>query len=183
MDSEFLIRMTFYVCSALAVIFLAEALYLGVIAPMRSRRAINKRLSVHDCLEAVDQCGAPVVSIPGGEPLIHKEIVEIVEGIVARKKFVYLCTNALLLEKNVHKFKPSVYLTFSVHLDGLGEAHDKAVAQKGTFDRAVSAIRAAKKAGFRVNVNCTVFNNMSSDEAIEFFDFCTKFTGSEFKLK
>ncbi len=138
-----------------------------------SEAILNKRLSVHDCLEAVDQCGAPVVSIPGGEPLIHKEIVEIVEGIVARKKFVYLCTNALLLEKNLHKFKPSVYLTFSVHLDGLGEAHDKAVAQKGTFDRAVSAIRAAKKAGFRVNVNCTVFNNMSSDEAIEFFDFCT----------
>ncbi len=133
---------------------------------------LNKRLSVEECLDAVDQCGAPVVSIPGGEPLIHKDIVEIVEGIVARKKFVYLCTNALLLEKSLPKFKPSVYLTFSVHLDGLGEAHDIAVNQKGTFDRAVKAIRAAKKAGFRVNVNCTVFNNMSADEAIEYFDFC-----------
>ena len=94
---------------------------------------LNKRLSVQECLDAVDECGAPVVAVPGGEPLIHKEIGEIVEGIVARKKFVSLCTNALLLEKKLDLFKPSPFLFFSVHLDGLEEEHDHAVDQKGTF--------------------------------------------------
>jgi hopanoid biosynthesis associated radical SAM protein HpnH len=135
---------------------------------------LNKRLSVADCLAAVDECGAPMVSIPGGEPLLHKEIDKIVQGIVARKKFVYLCTNALLLEKKLHLFKPSSYLTFSVHLDGLREQHDRAVNQPGTFDRAVSAIRKARAAGFRVNVNCTLFNHMTADEVAEFFDFCMR---------
>lgn len=140
---------------------------------------LNKRLSVDECVQAVEECGAPIVSIPGGEPLIHRDIVRIVEEITRRKKFVYLCTNALLLEKNLHKFKPSPYLTFSVHLDGLGEKHDRAVNQEGVFDRAVLAIRAAKAAGFRVNVNCTVFNNLSPDEAAEFFDYCTRELGVE----
>ena len=134
---------------------------------------LNKRLSVEECLEAVDECGAPVVSIPGGEPLIHKDIVPIVEGIIARKKFVYLCTNGLLLEKRVEKFTPSPYLTFSVHLDGLKEHHDRAVDQAGTFDIAVRAIRKAKDMGFRVNVACTLFDQLDADEAAEFFDFCT----------
>jgi len=134
---------------------------------------LNRRLSVEECLAAVDECGAPVVSIPGGEPLLHKEIDQIVAGIVQRKKFVYLCTNALLLEKKLHLFTPSPYLTFSIHLDGLEEHHDRAVAQPGTFKRAVSAIRAAKAKGFRVNVNCTLFDTMSAEEAAEFFDFCT----------
>lgn len=132
---------------------------------------LNKRLSVEDCLEAVDECGAPIVSIPGGEPLLHHGIEEIVAGIVARKKFVYLCTNALLLEKRLDRFKPSPYLTFSVHLDGMREHHDRAVNQPGTFDRAVSAIKAAKARGFRVNVNCTLFDQMTAAEAAEFFDF------------
>ncbi|MEQ9328668.1 MAG: adenosyl-hopene transferase HpnH, partial [Rhodospirillales bacterium] len=88
---------------------------------------LNRRLSVKECLDAVDECGAPIVSIPGGEPLLHREIVEVVEGIVARKKFVYLCTNALLLKKKIDQFKPSPYLTFSIHLDGDREHHDKAV--------------------------------------------------------
>ena len=136
------------------------------------KSVLNKRLSAEQCLQAVDDCGAPIVSIPGGEPLIHKEIKEIVDGIVARKKFVYLCTNALLLEKNVDKFKPTPYLTFSVHLDGMKEHHDKAVNQPGTFDIAVAAIREAKKRGFRVNVNCTLFNQMTAKEAASFFDFC-----------
>ena len=140
---------------------------------------LNKRLSLRECLDAVDECGAPVVSIPGGEPLIHKDIVEIVEGIVARKKFVYLCTNALLLEKNLGRFTPSPYLTFSVHLDGLEEHHDHAVSQKGVFKRAVSAIRAAKAKGFRVNVNCTLFDQMNAREAAEFFDFVTDDLGVE----
>ena len=101
---------------------------------------LNKRLSVEECLAAVDECGAPVVSIPGGEPLIHKEIAEIVDGIISRKKFVYLCTNALLLQKRLHLFKPTPYLTFSVHLDGLESHHDHAVDRKGVFQKAVAAI-------------------------------------------
>ena len=140
---------------------------------------LDQRLSLGECLDAVDECGAPVVSIPGGEPLIHKDIVEIVEGIVARKKFVYLCTNALLLEKNLGRFTPSPYLTFSVHLDGLEKHHDRAVSQKGVFKRAVSAIRAAKAMGFRVNVNCTLFDQMNAREAAEFFDFVTGDLGVE----
>ncbi|MAH84726.1 MAG: hopanoid biosynthesis associated radical SAM protein HpnH [Rhodospirillaceae bacterium TMED8] len=140
---------------------------------------LNKRLSVEECLEAVDECGAPIVSIPGGEPLIHREIRDIVLGITQRKIFVYLCTNGLLLEKKLDKFTPTPYLTFSVHLDGMRKHHDKAVDQEGTFDTAVSAIREAKKRGFRVNVNCTLFDQMSADEAAEFFNFCMNDLGVE----
>ncbi|MEE8333995.1 MAG: adenosyl-hopene transferase HpnH [Alphaproteobacteria bacterium] len=140
---------------------------------------LNRRLSVDDCLRAVDECGAPVVSIPGGEPLLHRDIKQIVDGIVGRKKFVYLCTNALLLEKRLEQFTPTPYLTFSVHLDGMREHHDKAVDQPGTFDRAVSAIRAAKAQGFRVNVNCTLFDQMTAEEAATFFDFCIDDLGVE----
>jgi hopanoid biosynthesis associated radical SAM protein HpnH len=136
-------------------------------------KILNKRLSVQDCLDAVDECGAPIVSIPGGEPLLHKEIKQIVSGIVARKKFVYLCTNALLLEKKLHLFEPTPYLTFSVHLDGLEKHHDQAVAQDGVFVRAVSAIKAARDKGFRVNINCTLFDQMTAREVADFFDFVT----------
>lgn len=132
---------------------------------------LNKRLSVDECLQAVDECGAPVVSIPGGEPLIHTEIGEIVEGIVARKKYVYLCTNALLLEKKLSLFKPSPYLTFSVHLDGLEEHHDKAVCQDGVFKRAVSAIKAAKSQGFQINVNATIFDGHAPSDVAAFLDY------------
>jgi hopanoid biosynthesis associated radical SAM protein HpnH len=132
---------------------------------------LNRRLSVDECLRSVDECGAPIVSIPGGEPLIHKEIREIVAGIVARKKFVYLCTNALLLEKKLNLFRPSPYLTFSVHLDGMRERHDASVCQAGVFDKAVSAIKAARDRDFRVNVNCTLFDGIDADEAAAFFDF------------
>jgi hopanoid biosynthesis associated radical SAM protein HpnH len=134
---------------------------------------LNKRLSVEACLQAVDECGAPIVSIPGGEPLLHKEIGAIVQGIVARKKFVYLCTNGLLLEKKLDLFEPSRYLTFSIHLDGLEEHHDRAVNQPGTFKRAVAAIRKARERGFRVNVNCTLFDGMPPDDVAAFFDYCT----------
>ncbi len=140
---------------------------------------LNKRLSVRECLDAVDECGAPVVSIPGGEPLLHKEIDKIVKGIVARKKFVYLCTNALLMEKKLHLFTPTPYLTFSVHLDGLEKHHDRAVAQEGVFTRAVAAIKAAHAKGFRVNVNCTLFDQMTAPEVAEFFDFVTDELGIE----
>ena len=131
---------------------------------------LNKRLSVADCLAAVDECGAPIVSIPGGEPLLHKEIGEIVAGIVARKKFVYLCTNALLMEKKLHLFKPSPYFTFSVHLDGDKQHHDRAVCQDGVYDRAVAAIKVARERGFRVNINCTLFDGSEPDNVAAFFD-------------
>jgi hopanoid biosynthesis associated radical SAM protein HpnH len=131
---------------------------------------LNQRLSVKDCLDAVDECGAPMVAIPGGEPLIHREIGEIVKGIVARKKFVSLCTNALLLEKKLHLFEPSPYLFFSVHLDGLKEHHDKAVSQKGVFDIAVRAIQAAKAKGFTVNVNATIFDGHAAEDIAAFLD-------------
>jgi hopanoid biosynthesis associated radical SAM protein HpnH len=132
---------------------------------------LNQRLSVKECLDAVDECGAPVVAIPGGEPLIHKEIGEIVEGIIARKKFVSLCTNALLLEKKLHLFKPSPYLTITVHLDGLKAHHDRAVSQDGVFDIAVKAIKAAKDAGHNVNVNATIFDNHAAEDIAGFLDF------------
>jgi hopanoid biosynthesis associated radical SAM protein HpnH len=132
---------------------------------------LNQRLSVKECLDAVDECGAPMVAIPGGEPLIHREIGEIVKGIVARKKFVSLCTNGLLLEKKLHLFEPSPYLFFSVHLDGLKEHHDKSVSQKGVFDIAVSAIKAAKAKGFTVNVNATIFDGHAPEDIAAFLDY------------
>lgn len=138
---------------------------------------LNQRLSYRECMDAVDECGAPMVSIPGGEPLLHREIKEIVEGIIARKKFVYLCTNALLLEKKLDLFTPTKYLTFSIHLDGLEDHHDRAVDQDGTFNRAVKAIKEAKRRGFRVNVNCTLFDQMNAEEAANFFDFAAEELG------
>jgi hopanoid biosynthesis associated radical SAM protein HpnH len=135
------------------------------------KQILDRRLSVEECLTAVDECGAPIVSIPGGEPLIHHDMKEIVEGIIARKKFVYLCTNALLLKKKLKDYTPSPYLTFSIHLDGLEEEHDHAVDQKGTFKIAVDAIREAVSRGFRVTVNCTLFNNAVPAKVAAFFDF------------
>jgi hopanoid biosynthesis associated radical SAM protein HpnH len=131
---------------------------------------LNQRLSVEQCLEAVDECGAPVVSIAGGEPLLHKEIDAIVAGIVARRKFVYLCTNALLLKKRLALFRPSPYFVWSVHLDGDREMHDRSVCEGGVYERAVEAIRAAKEAGFRVNINCTLFNDADPEQVARFFD-------------
>jgi hopanoid biosynthesis associated radical SAM protein HpnH len=132
---------------------------------------LAKRLTVQECMDAIDECGAPMVAIPGGEPLIHKEIGEIVKGFVKRKKFVSLCTNALLLEKKLHLFEPSPYLFFSVHLDGLKDHHDKSVCQAGVFDRAVKAIKAAKDKGFIVNVNATIFDNFPAEEIAAFLDY------------
>jgi hopanoid biosynthesis associated radical SAM protein HpnH len=131
---------------------------------------LNQRLSVKECLDAVEECGAPMVAIPGGEPLIHREIGEIVKGLVARKKFVSLCTNALLLEKKLHLFEPSPYLFFSVHLDGIKERHDVAVAQKGVFNIAVAAIKKAKDKGFSVNVNATIFDGHPAEDIAAFLD-------------
>jgi len=135
---------------------------------------LNRRLSAKECIEAAEECGAPMVAIPGGEPLIHNEIGEIVKGLVERKKFVSLCTNAILLEKKLHLFEPSPYLFFSVHLDGLRDHHDKSVCRKGVFDKAVSAIKAAKAKGFAVNVNATIFDGHAAEDIAAFLDFCNE---------
>jgi hopanoid biosynthesis associated radical SAM protein HpnH len=134
------------------------------------KEILQQRVSVEDALKAVDECGAPMVSIPGGEPLIHKEMPQIVEGIVARKKFVYLCTNAILLAKHIDEYRPSPYLTFSIHLDGKRERHDESVCQEGVYDKAVAAIKLAKSKGFRVTINCTLFIGEDPAEVAEFFD-------------
>jgi hopanoid biosynthesis associated radical SAM protein HpnH len=131
---------------------------------------LNQRVSLADALKGVDDCGAPVVSIAGGEPLLHKEMPEIVRGIIARKKFVYLCTNALLMEKKMDDYEPSPFFVWSVHLDGDKDMHDKSVCQDGVYDRAVSAIKLAKQRGFRVNINCTLFNNAEPEQVARFFD-------------
>jgi hopanoid biosynthesis associated radical SAM protein HpnH len=131
---------------------------------------LNQRLSVAECMEAVDECGAPVVVIAGGEPLLHREIEQIVEGAIARKKFVIVCTNALLLEKKMHLFRPSKWFSWSVHLDGSREEHDISVCQDGVYDRAVAAIGAAKQAGFRTIINCTLFDTAKPERVAGFFD-------------
>jgi len=134
---------------------------------------LRRRLTKEECFAAVDECGAPVVSIPGGEPLIHTDMPAIVAGIVARKKFIYLCTNAILLAKRLDEFTPSPYLTFSVHLDGLQERHDRSVCREGVFEKAVTAIRLARRRGFRVSINCTLFNGENPADVAKFLDFVT----------
>lgn len=131
---------------------------------------LNQRLSLRQCLDAVDECNAPVVSIAGGEPLLHKEMPAIVQGIIARRKFVYLCTNALLMEKKLDQYKPSLFFVWSVHLDGDRQMHDRSVCQEGVYERAVAAIRLAKERGFRVNINCTLFNDADPGKVAAFFD-------------
>ena len=131
---------------------------------------LKRELSPEECFRAVDECGAPAVSIPGGEPLMHPQIKEIVEGLVARKKYIYLCTNALLLKEKIGLFKPSKYLTFSVHLDGQREHHDFSVCREGGYDQAVAGIREAVKRGFRVTTNTTLFDGADPNSVRAFFD-------------
>ena len=131
---------------------------------------LKRRLTPEQCWAAAEECGTPMVAIPGGEPLIHPEIDKIVAGLVARKKYVYLCTNALLLKRKLDLFTPSKYLTFSVHLDGLREHHDAAVCRQGTFDIAVEAIKEAVKRGFRVTTNSTIFEGANPVEVRQLFD-------------
>lgn len=135
---------------------------------------LNKRLPVADALESVRECGAPVVVIAGGEPLLHKDLPQIVEGIIAQKKFAIVCTNALLLEKKIKEYKPSPYFTWSIHLDGDKEMHDQSVCQRGVYDKAVAAIAKAKEMGFRVTINCTFFNNSQPEKIADFFDSVTR---------
>jgi hopanoid biosynthesis associated radical SAM protein HpnH len=131
---------------------------------------LNQRLSVAECLEAVDECGAPVVAIAGGEPLLHKEMAEIVEKILARGKFIYLCTNALLLEKKIDQYKPHKNFCWDIHLDGDKQMHDQAVSQEGVYERAISAIKAAKARGFRTSINCTLFDGADPERVANFLD-------------
>ncbi len=134
---------------------------------------LDRRLSADECIQAAEECGAPVVSIAGGEPLIHRQMPEIVTALISRGKFVYLCTNALLLKKHMADYHPSPHLTFSVHLDGNRTRHDASVSQPGVFDQAVEAICLAVSRGFRVTVNSTFFQGETAAEVAEFFDFVT----------
>jgi hopanoid biosynthesis associated radical SAM protein HpnH len=133
-------------------------------------KILNQRLSVEECLGAADECGAPVVSIAGGEPLLHRDMPRIVEGLIEQRRFVYLCTNARLMEKKLDRYRPSPYFSWSVHLDGDRQMHDQSVCESGVYDRAVSAIRSAKDRGFRVSINCTLFDNADPDRVASFFD-------------
>jgi hopanoid biosynthesis associated radical SAM protein HpnH len=127
-------------------------------------------LTPEECFKAVDECGTPMVSIPGGEPLMHPEIDKIVEGLIARKKYIYLCTNALLLKEKLHLFKPSKYLTFSVHVDGQKEHHDFSVCREGGYELAIEGVREAIKQGFRVTTNTTLFDGADPKSVRAFFD-------------
>ncbi len=131
---------------------------------------LNQRLSVEECMRAIDECGAPVVSIAGGEPLLHREMPEIVRGFLKRKKIVILCTNALLLAKKIDQYEPHKDFNWSVHLDGDREMHDVSVCQEGVYDRAVEVIAMAKAKGFRVSINCTLFNTAEPERVARFFD-------------
>ncbi len=134
---------------------------------------LRKRLSPQECWDSVEECGAPVVTVAGGEPLIHPEIDTIVAGLIERKKFVYLCSNAILLEKNLDRFKPSPYLIFSIHLDGAEKTHDRMVCRDGIFTAATSAIKKAKAMGFNVMTNTTIFEGENVQEFRDFFDYAT----------
>jgi hopanoid biosynthesis associated radical SAM protein HpnH len=133
---------------------------------------LRKHLTVEACLRAVEECGAPIVSIPGGEPLMYPDIGRLVEELTARKKYVYLCTNAILLREKLEAgvFKPSKYLTFSVHMDGLREEHDESVCREGVYDEAAEGIQEALRRGFRVTTNTTLFEGASPLRMREFFD-------------
>jgi hopanoid biosynthesis associated radical SAM protein HpnH len=131
---------------------------------------LNQRMSYEQCMEAIDECGAPAVSIAGGEPLLHRDMPKIVKGYIAKKKFVILCTNALLLKKKIDDYQPHPFFTWSIHLDGDREMHDRAVDQDGTYDVAVEAIELANAKGFRVQVNCTVFDGEEPARLAAFFD-------------
>ena len=131
---------------------------------------LNQRLSYEQCMAAIDECGAPVVSIAGGEPLLHRDMPRIVEGYLARKKYVILCTNALLLKKKIDDFKPNDGFTWSIHLDGDKGMHDKSVCLDGVYETAIEAITLAKSKGFRVSINCTLFNEADPERTAAFFD-------------
>ena len=131
---------------------------------------LSRRLSTEECLSSVDECGAPVVSIAGGEPLLHPDMPEIVSGLVTQKKFVYLCTNGLLLRKRIGDYAASPYLTVSIHLDGNRERHDALACRQGVYDAAIEALTLAVQKGFRVTVNCTFYEGMGAQDASQHLD-------------
>jgi hopanoid biosynthesis associated radical SAM protein HpnH len=131
---------------------------------------LNQRLSYDECMAAIDECGAPMVSIAGGEPLLHKDLPRIVEGFIAKKKYVILCTNALLLAKKIDQYKPSPYFSWSIHLDGDRLMHDASVCQDGVYEKAIEAIQLAKSKGFRTQINCTLFDGADPARVAAFFD-------------
>jgi hopanoid biosynthesis associated radical SAM protein HpnH len=131
---------------------------------------LKRHLSPAECFKVVDECGAPMVSIPGGEPLLHPQIVEIVEGLVQRRKYIYLCTNALILKKKIDRFRPSRYLTINIHLDGQREDHDRSVNRPGGYDQAVEGLKEAVRRGFRVTTNTTLFDGADPKSVRAFFD-------------
>ncbi len=131
---------------------------------------LNQRLSFEQCMEAIEECGAPAVSIAGGEPLLHRDMPRIVKGFIAKKKFVILCTNALLLKKKIDQYEPDPFFTWSIHLDGDQAMHDKSVCQDGVYEQAVEALKLAKAKGFRTQINCTVFDGADSERLAAFLD-------------
>lgn len=143
---------------------------------------IKQKLSVQECLESVDEAGAPIVSICGGEPLIYPQIGELVRGILKRRKHIYLCTNGMFIEKKLDQFKPTSRFFFNVHLDGMRESHDKAVEREGVFDAAVAGIKAAKKAGFLVCTNTTVFKETDMAEIDALYAYLTELGVDGFML-
>ena len=134
---------------------------------------LNQRLSYDECMQAIDECGAPCVSIAGGEPLLHREMPKIVKGYIERNKFVILCTNALLLAKKIDQYTPHENFTWSIHLDGDKAMHDKSVCLDGTYEKAVAALKLAKSKGFRTQINCTLFNDADPERTAKFFDEMT----------
>ena len=134
---------------------------------------LNQRLSIKQCMDAIDECGAPAVSIAGGEPLLHRDMPKIVQGFLERDKFVILCTNALLLSKKIDQYKPDPNFTWSIHLDGDQEMHDKSVCLDGVYDKAIDAIKLAKSKGFLVQINCTLFDGADPERTAKFFDEVT----------
>ncbi|MDR3463569.1 MAG: adenosyl-hopene transferase HpnH [Beijerinckiaceae bacterium] len=133
-------------------------------------KILNERLPAADALRAMDECGAPVVVVAGGEPLLHKELPEIVAGAIARKKWITVCTNALLLERHLPRYTPNKRFNWSIHLDGSEAMHDKSVCQKGVYDKALAALKKARDLGFRVTINCTLFNDAVPEEVAKFLD-------------
>src|SRR6201996_616275 len=131
---------------------------------------LNQRLSYEECMAGIEECGAPAVSVAGGEPLLHKDLPRIVKGFIEKKKFVILCTNALLMMKKIDDYQPSPYFTWSIHLDGDQAMHDKSVCQDGVYEKAVEAIKLAKSKGFRTQINCTLFNDAEPERVAKFFD-------------
>lgn len=144
--------------------------------------SIKEKLTVAECLQSVDEAGAPIVSICGGEPMIYPEIGELVRGILKRRKHIYLCTNGMFIKKRLHEFRPTSRFFFNVHLDGLEETHDLAVERKGVFKSAVEGIIAAKRAGFLVCTNTTIYKETNLEEIDQLFAYLTKLNVDGFML-